>query len=71
MQIISCPECNQQIVECDNKVRLDWPAVPWDGGHAQWTIMQLGGLIATTGDPDPQGNAHTLHEHQPSDGPMS
>jgi hypothetical protein len=53
-------------------VLLDYPAVPWDGRHAGWTIMNLGGMqIASNGDPGLGGLAHTLHEHQPQEGPLA
>lgn len=63
---IKCPECGAEVAECDNLIYLDVPSVEWDGGRAQWTIMMLGGMsIASAGDPDMVGKAHTLHEHQP------
>jgi len=68
----SCMECGAEVIEDDSHVYLDTPAVKWDGGRAQWTLMNLGGrVIASTGDPSPDGTAHTLHEHQPPDGPMA
>jgi hypothetical protein len=63
---MKCPDCGVDVAAADNSVYLDVPAVEWDGGRAQWTLMQFGGMVmATAGDPSPDGMAHTLHEHQP------
>lgn len=72
MNIIPCPECNAQVVECDNAVYLDYPAVPYDEARAQWTIMNMGPMqFAGVGDPPPSGMGHKLHEHQPEDSVMA
>lgn len=70
--IVTCSDCGASVVEDDNRVWLDTPAVEWDGGRAQWTLMRLGSLlVASAGDPDVNGMAHTLHEHQPPNGAMA
>lgn len=72
MKTIACPDCGVNVIEDDNRVYLDTPPVPWDGGRAQWTLMSMGvRVVASAGDPAPDGTAHTLHEHQPEGGPMS
>lgn len=69
---IACPDCGAQVVACDNRVYLDLPSVEWDGRHAGWTVMKLGGMeIASNGDPGFDGKAHTLHEHQPPESVFS
>lgn len=72
MNVQPCPECGAEVVAADNDVYLDHPAVEWDGGRAQWTLMPLAGMtIATTGDPGFDGKAHTLHDHQPEGSVMA
>jgi hypothetical protein len=74
LAVTTCPTpgCGAEVVECGNKVRLDYPAQPWDGARYTWALMPLGGgsdsVWATNGDPDANGNAHSLHEHQPEGG---
>lgn len=72
MNIVKCPECEADVVACDNNVYLDYPAVDWDGRHAGWTTMNLGGMqVASNGGPGFGGKAHTLHEHQPAESVMA
>ena len=72
MEIIQCPECKAEVVECDNNVYLDYPAVPYDEYKAQWTIMSFSTTrLASAGNPGLGGMGHSLHEHQPSESVMS
>jgi hypothetical protein len=72
MKVATCPECGASVVECDNDVRLDFPAIAYDEYRAQWTLMSLGGqTVASVGDPPPSGLGHKLHEHQPEDSVMA
>lgn len=65
MKVTTCPECGVVVVQCDNDVLLDHPAVLYDDANAPWTIMSIGSLrLASTGNPSPEGLGHTLHEHQ-------
>lgn len=68
MTVARCSVCGAEIVVCDNGVHLDHPAVPYDEARAQWTLMRLGGrVLASVGDPSPEGLGHALHAHQPDD----
>lgn len=72
MKVQSCPECGAEVVECDNNVRLDYPAIAYDEYRAQWTLMRVGASAwASVGDPPPSGLGHALHEHQPEDSVMA
>lgn len=58
--------CEIEVIECDNDIYLDYPSVPYSKYDAQWTIMHLGSsLLASVGNPSPDGTGHTLHDHQP------
>lgn len=68
LKIDVCPidGCEQQVVEPDNRVLLNFPAVPYDSLAAPMTIMQLGSMhMASAGDRPPDGLGHKMHEHQP------
>ena len=69
MKIAACPECGVDVVQCDNSVFLDHPAVTYDEAKSPWTIMW--GNFASVGDPSPDGKGHALHEHQPQDSVMA
>jgi hypothetical protein len=72
MNVTVCPECGADVVECDNNVRLDYPAIVYDEARAQWTIMSLGGMkVASVGSPGMGGTGHALHEHQPPESAMA
>lgn len=72
MKVAACPDCGSQVVECDNNVRLDYPAVLYDEYQAQWTLMPLGSqILASVGDPPPSGLGHRLHGHQPDKSVMA
>ena len=72
MKVAKCPECEADVVECDNNVRLDYPAIAYDEVRSQWTLMVLGSqTLASVGDPPPSGLGHSLHEHQPEESVMA
>lgn len=72
MKFIECPECSAQVVECDNAIYLDYPAVAYDEVGAPWTIMAFSTVrLASVGNPSPDGKGHKLHEHQPEDSVMT
>lgn len=72
MRIIDCPECKVEVVECDNNVYLDYPAVSYDEVKAPWTIMRLSSTyLASVGNPSMDGKGHSLHEHQPEESVMA
>lgn len=63
-----CAVCGVEIIVCDNGVHLDTPPVPWDEVSAPWTLMALAGrVLASVGNPSPEGLGHSLHAHQPGD----
>lgn len=70
MNLSRCATCDAEIVVCDNGVHLDHPAVTYDEARAPWTLIRLGGrVLASVGDPSPEGLGHALHAHQPGDEP--
>ena len=72
MRVAKCPECEAEVVECDNNVRLDYPAITYDEFQAQWTLMVIGSkTLASVGNPGMGGTGHSLHEHQPEDSVMA
>jgi hypothetical protein len=72
MRVTPCPVCNLPVVECDNNVRLDYPATVYDDTKAPWTIMHLGPMnLASVGNPSIGGTGHALHEHQPEESVMA
>ena len=72
MNVATCPECGAVVVECDNNVLLDYPAIAYDEYRSQWTLMRLGSqTLASVGDAPPSGLGHTLHEHQPEESVMA
>lgn len=72
MNVIKCPECQAEVVACDNNTYLDYPSVSYNDYPACWTIMQLGRQSwASVGDPSIDGMGHILHEHQPEDSVMA
>ena len=67
-----CPECDAEVIECDNAVWLDYPAQSYDEIKAPWTIMPFAeGYLASVGNPSPLGTGHSLHEHQPAESVMA
>jgi hypothetical protein len=52
-----------KVVDLDNGVRLDMPAVPF-GGVAMWTIMEVGGNHLAVGHTTTSKLGHTIHDHQ-------
>jgi hypothetical protein len=72
MNVQTCDACGREIIIADNAVHLDYPAVPYAEVEAPWTLMQLGSsVVASVGDPSPDGLGHRLHDHQPAEGVMS
>jgi hypothetical protein len=72
MNVTKCDECGSEIVVADNGVHLDYPAVPYVEVEAPWTLIQLGSsVLASIGDPSPDGLGYRLHEHQPAEGAMA
>jgi hypothetical protein len=71
MKVAQCPECKAWVVECDNAVRLDHPAVEYNEVTAPWTIIRFSIMgFASVGDASLDGKGHVLHEHQPEESVM-
>jgi hypothetical protein len=69
-RIEPCPECAVDVAVCDNNVRLNVPAEPFDRDPlgACWTIATAGPVaLAVVGPEPPHGQGHRLHEHQPEE----
>ena len=63
--------CDARVAKCDNRVWLDYPAVPHsEAGIAAMQIMSFGALDMAC-SAQPGGLAHTLHAHQPDEGPVA
>lgn len=70
VRIEPCPECGQDVAVCDNAVRLDVPAEPFDRDPLGpcWTVMRLGdAAFASVGQASAEGTGHRLHDHQPEE----
>lgn len=56
-----CPDCEQDVLECDNGVRLDAKADP----SGEWGLMPLGTMVFAAGGNVGAGSRFNLHAHQP------
>ena len=69
VRVEKCPDCDERVAIPDNKVRLSFPAEPFqdDPLGACWTITNFGpvDMAGVGGHENPPALGHRLHEHQP------
>lgn len=71
VECCGCDGCDARVAKCDNGVWLDFPAIPYaEAGLAAMQIMSLGAVDMAC-SAEPGGLAHTLHAHQPAEGPVA
>lgn len=63
LQPTPCPACGGEVLEADNRVRLDWPST----SEGDWHLIPAGNhsFAATGGQVHPALARFTLHDHQP------